>query len=77
MTTSTGGKMSPFRVAVFMVLLAALISICYVVSGQLFKFGAMVVTAFATSDQPATGVSAAIPTADMMTRLVPVYNAWP
>ncbi len=74
MTTSTGGKMSPFRIAVFMLLLAALISICYVVSGQLFKFGAMVVTAFATSEQPAAGAGAALPTADMMTRLVPVYN---
>lgn len=74
MTTSTGGKMSPFRIAVFMLLLAALISICYVVSGQLFKFGAMVVTAFATSEQPAAGAGASLPTADMMTRLVPVYN---
>lgn len=65
-------KMSPLRIVVFIVLLAALISISYVVSGQLFKFGTMVVTAFATSDKAPTG---AMPeAADMMQKLVPVYN---
>lgn len=69
----TSGKMSPIRIAIFMLLLAALISICYIVSGQLFKFGAMVVTAFATGDQAAATTQPAS-TADMMTRLIPVYN---
>lgn len=67
-------KMSIFRVAIFMLLLAALISICYVVSGQLFKFGAMVVTAFATGDGSPAAVDSVSFSADMMHKLIPVYN---
>lgn len=67
------GKMSPLRIAVFMLLLAAMISICYVVASQMFKFGAMVVTAFAAGDSPAAASGAAA-TAELMAKLVPVYN---
>lgn len=67
------GKMSPLRIAVFMLLLVAMISICYVVASQMFKFGAMVVTAFAAGDSPAAASGAAA-TAELMAKLVPVYN---
>ncbi len=73
MTGQSHGTMSPVRVAIFMVLLAAMISICYVVSGQLFKFAAMVITAFAAGD-PVAPAAGPAQTADMMNRLIPVYN---
>jgi multiple sugar transport system permease protein len=74
MISQHGGKMSPVRVFIFIVLLAALISISYVVSGQLFKFGGMVITAFAASDGMPVGDGAAPASADVMLKLVPVFN---
>ena len=38
--------MHPGRVFAFMILLAIMITLSYVISGQLFKFGAMVFSAF-------------------------------
>ncbi|MGM0599835.1 MAG: carbohydrate ABC transporter permease [Candidatus Rifleibacteriota bacterium] len=74
MITNKAQKTSPFRILIFMVLIVGLISITYVASGQLFKFGAMVVTAFASGDTPPAGDGAPPASADIMVKLMPVYN---
>jgi ABC-type glycerol-3-phosphate transport system permease component len=43
-------KASPIRIVLFTILIACLISISIVVSGQLFKFGAMVLAAFSNKE---------------------------
>lgn len=40
----------PGRILTFVLLLALMISMTYVISGQLFKFGAMTVSAFAVGE---------------------------
>lgn len=62
--------MNSGRIIVFMLLLAIMISMSYVITGQLFKFGAMVVSAFAVNE----GAEAATKSAEIMKMLVPVYN---
>ena len=42
--------MHPGRVFAFIILLAIMITMSYVISGQLFKFGAMVFSAFTTGE---------------------------
>jgi ABC-type glycerol-3-phosphate transport system permease component len=74
MSDTKKAQMSPARVGIFMLLLVALISISFIVSGQLFKFAAMVVTAFAAGEGVPTGDGAVPSSLEMMTGLVPVYN---
>lgn len=63
-------KPSPQRIIIFMVLLAMMISMSYVITGQLFKFGSMTIAAFAAKEGP----QAIQEGADMMRMLVPVHN---
>ena len=74
MISNKAEKTSPLRILIFMVLIVGLISITYVASGQLFKFGAMVVTAFASGNKPPAGDGAPPASADIMVKLMPVYN---
>lgn len=63
-------QLKPERIIIFMLLLAIMISMSYVISGQLFKFGAMAVSAFSATEGP----EAARQAGEMMTRLMTVYN---
>lgn len=63
-------QLKPERIIIFMLLLAIMISMSYVISGQLFKFGAMAVSAFSAAEGP----EAARQAGEMMTRLMTVYN---
>lgn len=63
-------EISPGRVFVFIVLLAVMISMSFVVSGQLFKFGAMAVSAFSTGE----GANAATDAGILMKKLTPVHS---
>lgn len=72
-------KASPIRVIAFTILLAGLISLSFVVSGQLFKFGAMVISAYSdnsdvTQNYKTNGNTKVANSASMMKKLVPVYN---
>jgi small-conductance mechanosensitive channel len=60
----------PGRVLAFLVLLALMISMTYVVSGQLFKFGAMTVSAFATGE----GADGATRAGELMHRMIPLHS---
>ncbi len=68
--SNQNNALNPGRILVFMLLLAIMISMSYVITGQLFKFGAMVVSAFAVDE----GADAATRSAEIMRMLVPVYN---
>jgi multiple sugar transport system permease protein len=63
-------NLNPGRILVFLVLLALMISMSYIISGQLFKFGAMALSAFAVKEGPEAAKNAAA----MMQSLIPVYN---
>ncbi len=60
----------PGRVFAFMILLAIMITLSYVISGQLFKFGAMVFSAFTTGE----GAESAMKAGELMLKLTPVHN---
>ncbi len=62
--------MHPTRVFAFMILLAIMITMSYVISGQLFKFGAMVFSAFTTGE----GAESAMQAGELMLKLTPVHN---
>ncbi len=63
-------EMHPGRIFVFMLLLAIMISMSYVISGQLFKFGAMAVSAFSTGE----GAEGSLKASELMQKLVPVHG---
>ncbi len=63
-------EIHPGRVFAFLLLLALMISMSYVISGQLFKFGAMAVAAF-SAGEGATGSTQA---GELMIKLVPVHS---
>jgi len=67
---SSNNQLKPERIIVFMVLLAIMISMSYVISGQLFKFGAMAVSAFSATEGP----DALKQASEMMVKLMTVYN---
>lgn len=63
-------NLHPGRIIVFILLLAVMISLSYVVSGQLFKFGSMALSALNVGEGP----EAAVKAGELMRKLVPVYN---
>ncbi|MDD2998119.1 MAG: carbohydrate ABC transporter permease [Candidatus Riflebacteria bacterium] len=63
-------NLHPGRIIVFILLLAVMISLSYVVSGQLFKFGSMALSALNVGE----GADAAVKAGELMRKLVPVYN---
>lgn len=63
-------QLNPGRILIFMLLLAIMVSMSYVITGQLFKFGSMAVAAFTAKEGPGAIKEAA----EMMQMLVPVYN---
>jgi multiple sugar transport system permease protein len=62
--------MHPGRIFVFMLLLAIMISMSYVISGQLFKFGAMAISASSAGE----GAAGATRAGELMQKLVPVHS---
>jgi ABC-type glycerol-3-phosphate transport system permease component len=74
MNSNSQVKLNPSRVFIFVLLIVALIGLTFIISGQLFKFGSMVITALVVGDQIPTGDGAVPSSMEMMTKLVPVYN---
>ncbi len=60
----------PGRILTFVLLLALMISMTYVISGQLFKFGAMTVSAFAVGE----GAEGATRAGELMRMMVPLHS---
>lgn len=63
-------NMHPGRIIIFMLLLAVMITLSYIVAGQLFKFGAMAVSAYASGEGAAASEQAGL----LMQKLTPVYS---
>lgn len=63
-------ELHPGRIVVFMLLLAAMIILSYIVSGQLFKFIVMAVSAYSSGE----GAAGYVKAGELMQKLVPVYS---